>query len=201
MIRNAAMLFILLAASGLVGAAIPGCPADDAIDQARQLLAFHFGDDERIEIDPELKQLAPIVNPANPGEQFSVLELWGYVYRGQYRVRLTYYPMDNGCVLMGQEIIEYASLGAEVHGLDPSPPHSGVVRELTLGDRACYILIEHHGEMVEAMAFMALCERDELIDRFATFEHEAGDVMAMSCEGDPECTDHETMLLISDAML
>lgn len=201
MIRNATLLFVFLAASGLVGATPPGCPADDAIDQARQLLAFHFGDDERIEIDPELEQLTPIANPANPGEHLSVMELWGFVYRGQYRMRLTYYPMDDGCVLVGQEIIEHASFGGQVHGLDPSPPRSGVVRELTLGDRACYIRIEHDGEEVEAMAFMTLCERDELIDRFAIFEHEAGEVMAMSCEGDPECADHETVLLISDVTL
>lgn len=201
MIRNATLLFVFLAASGLSGATAPDCPADDAIDQARQLLAFHFGDDERIEIDPGFEQLAPIANPANPDEQLSVLELWGFVYRGQYRMRLTYHPMDDGCVLMGQEIIEYASFGDQAYGLDPTPPQSGVVRELTLGDRACYILIEHDGEEVEAMAFMALCERDELIDRFATFEHEAGEVIALSCEGDPECSDQETVLLISDAIL
>ncbi len=204
MIRNLTMI-ILLVASSLVGAATPQCSDDDAIDQARKLLVFHFGDDERIEIDSTVKELMSVANPANENEQFKVLEVWGFIYRGQYRMRLTYYPVDGACVLMGQEIMEYASMSGEMSdensGPDPMLPESGVVRELTLGDRACYIAVEQDGEVSEAMAFMELCERDDLIGQFVTFEHEAGEVIAMSCQGDPECTESETVLLIKDVTL
>ena len=198
MIRVLTMI-ILLVVSSLVSAAMPQCSDDEAIDQARKLLVFHFGDDERIEIDSTVEELAPIANPANENEKFKVLEVWGFIYRGQYRMRLTYYPMDGACVLMGQEIMGYASMSNS--GPDPMPPESGVVRELTLGDRACYIAVEQDGEVSEAMAFMELCERDDLIGQFVIFEHEAGEVIAMSCQGDPECTESETVLLISDVTL
>jgi hypothetical protein len=39
-----------------------------------------------------------------------VLEVWGRIYKGQYRLRLIYARIPNECVLMGQEVIEYASL-------------------------------------------------------------------------------------------
>jgi len=138
MIRSA-IVVILLAAGSFVSAASPQCSDKDAIDQARKLLVFHFGDDERIEIDSSVEELVPIPNPANENERFKVLEVWGFIYRGQYRMRLTYYPMDDACVLMGQEILEYASMSGETGdaGPDPMPPETGVVRELTLGDRAC----------------------------------------------------------------
>lgn len=199
MIRSPILMLALLAASSLASATEPHCPSDLAIDQAHQLLAFHFGADERIEIDPHIEQLPSIANPANPNEEFLVLEVWGSIYRAQYRTRLTYYPMQDNCILMGQEVLEYATLGDTPYGLDPMPPQSGVVRELTLGDRACYIMIEHEGHISHAMAAMALCERDELIDQFATFGHETGEVIAMQCEGDPECDEYETVLLINSA--
>lgn len=116
MIRSAVAIAIWLAASGLASASSPQCSDADAIDQARKLLVFHFGEDERIEIDSSVEELMPIANPANEAEQFKVLEVWGFIYRGQYRMRLTYYPMDGACVLMGQEILEYASLSAEASG-------------------------------------------------------------------------------------
>jgi hypothetical protein len=203
MIRVLTMIVLLLATS-LVSAAVPQCSDADVIEQARKLLVFHFGDDERIEVDSTVEELMPIANPANKNEKFKVLQVWGFIYRGQYRVRLTYYPMDGACVLMGQEIMEYASMSGAMSdnsGPDPMPPASGVIRELTLGDRACYIAIEQDGEVIEAMAFMELCERDDLIGQFATFEHEAAKVSALSCQGDPECTESETVLLISDVAL
>lgn len=84
--------------------------SSDAIDQAKKLLTFHFGPDDRIEIDKTVKTLAPIRNPVDRSQRFDVLEVWGEVYKGQYRMRLIYARIPNQCVLMGQEILEYASL-------------------------------------------------------------------------------------------
>jgi hypothetical protein len=84
--------------------------ANPAIAQAQKLLEFHFGPDARIEIVKTVKALAPIRNPANRSQRLDVLEVWGNVYKGQYRMRLIYAQVPKECVLMGQEILEYASL-------------------------------------------------------------------------------------------
>jgi hypothetical protein len=80
-----------------------------AIDQAPKLLAFHFGPDSRIEIDKAARVLAPIRNPANRAERLDVLEVWGHIYKGQYRMRFVYARSPKECVLVGQEILEYAA--------------------------------------------------------------------------------------------
>lgn len=84
----------------------PRCAAA-AKEQAAKLLTFHFGPDERISIEPTVKAVPPLKNPANAKQTFDVLEVWGSIYKGRYRMRLIYGP---DCVLMGQEILEHASL-------------------------------------------------------------------------------------------
>jgi hypothetical protein len=84
--------------------------ASAASEQAQKLLVFHFGPDRRIEIDKSVKVLAPIRNPANGAQRLDVLEVWGHIYKGQYRMRFIYAPLPKECVLMGQEVLEYASL-------------------------------------------------------------------------------------------
>lgn len=83
----------------------------DAVAQARKLLAFHSGGDDRAEVDESsVKALPGLRNPANPKQRFLVLEVMGFIYKGNYRMRLIYYPSANDCVLMGQEILELANL-------------------------------------------------------------------------------------------
>ena len=84
--------------------------APAAREQAQKLLAFHVGGDDRIEIDKSVRTLLPMRNPANRLQRFDVLEVWGRIYKGQYRLRLIYARIPNECVLIGQEVIEYASL-------------------------------------------------------------------------------------------
>lgn len=116
--RSMTMLSAALLAAGMPGtcdaatmASSRACTAD-AIAQAGKLLAFHFGDDsDRLHVDDTAKPLPSIVNPANPKQRFDVLEVWGYIYKGQYRMRFEYFRMKDGdCVLMGQEILEYAKV-------------------------------------------------------------------------------------------
>lgn len=101
---------ILLFLSGLARAEPAHQCSSAATQQAKKLLEFHFGPDNRIEIDKSVKKLAPIHNPANRKQLFDVLEVWGYVYKGQYRMRFIYARVPGKCILMGQEILEYASL-------------------------------------------------------------------------------------------
>ena len=84
--------------------------AKSALAQAPKLLEFHFGPDNRIEIRNAVKVLAPMRNPANAKQTFDVLEVWGFIYKGSYRMRFIYARMPGDCMLMGQEIMEHASL-------------------------------------------------------------------------------------------
>lgn len=86
----------------------PRC-SEDALKQARKLLGFHFEqEDDGIEIDKAVKELPSIQNPANREQRFQVLEVWGYIYKGRYRMRFIYFHFGKSCILMGQEILEYA---------------------------------------------------------------------------------------------
>lgn len=105
-----AVCSILCSAAGLASAAPPPQCASEAVARAKKLLTFHFGEDDRIQIDPAVKEMPPIRNPANKQQQFKVLEVWGSIYKGSYRMRLIYYVSGKDCNLMGQEILEYASL-------------------------------------------------------------------------------------------
>jgi hypothetical protein len=81
------------------------------MEQAKKLLVFHAGSDNLIDIDKEsVKKLVPIHNPANTKQLFDVLEVWGTIYKGRYRMRFLYAQIPGECILMGQEILEYASL-------------------------------------------------------------------------------------------
>ena len=83
--------------------------AGAASEQAQKLLVFHFGPDSRIAIDESVRALAPIRNPANRAQRLDVLEVWGRIYKGQYRMRFIYAHSPKECVLIGQEVLEYAS--------------------------------------------------------------------------------------------
>lgn len=196
-IHSGALGLLLLVAGSSVHAAEAQC-VDDSLTQAGRLLEFHFGPDERMTIDPSVELLPAIANPADEREQLSVLEVWGYIYKGRYRMRFQYFPLGDDCLLMGQEIIEFASLGSA----DAAQGDSGIIRELMLGDRACYVMLEDaNGLIDEHMAVMEMCEHEELVDHPVRLVLEQGQVIAASCEGDPECVDSEWVDLIVEFVL
>lgn len=84
----------------------------DALRQAPELLAFHVGTAvaARARVAPRAEPLPSIVNPADRRQRFDVLQVWADIDKGRYRMRFEYYRMPDGrCLLMGQEILEYAS--------------------------------------------------------------------------------------------
>lgn len=81
----------------------------DAVIQAKKLLDFHFGLDDRTEIDQHVTVLKPIKNPAGKSK-FDVLEVYGHIYKGTYRMHFIYGQMADQCVLVGQEILELTDL-------------------------------------------------------------------------------------------
>ncbi|HEY7766825.1 hypothetical protein [Longimicrobium sp.] len=71
-----------------------------------------------------------------------------------------------------------------------------VVRELTLGDRGCYLQVEAGGVRREEIGAMELCERADLVGRTVRLGRAPGAVPAMSCQGDPECAQSDTVMLV-----
>ncbi len=77
---------------------------ENAVIDAKKILAFYKENDDRIIIDSNVKSLPKISNPENPNQIFDVVETWGYIYKGKYRIRLTYSSSLN-CTLMGEDIL------------------------------------------------------------------------------------------------
>jgi hypothetical protein len=111
MIRKAILLFLLPSLALGDAAAATSC-ANDALSRAEPLLKLHyFSEDDRITIEDTAEELPSIANPADPKQRLKVYEVWGYIYKGQYRMRFIYHVLEgSGCTLMGQEILEYARL-------------------------------------------------------------------------------------------
>jgi hypothetical protein len=87
--------------------AAPQCSAE-AVIQAKKLLAFHQNPGNyTIDILPNMpvKELASINDPANKKQKLKVLEVYGYIYKSQYRMRLIYRHSNGECNLVGQEVI------------------------------------------------------------------------------------------------
>ncbi|WP_261641502.1 hypothetical protein [Erwinia mallotivora] len=82
---------------------------ENALKDAKKLLSFYRDNDDRISIEEKVTPLNRLNNPQNNYQKFDVLETWGYIYKGKYRMRFTYYP-EADCALMGEDILEYADL-------------------------------------------------------------------------------------------
>jgi hypothetical protein len=59
----------------------------------------------RFAIDDTVKELAPIKVLKGNGK-FDVLEVWGHIYKADYRMRFIYAQIKDSCTLMGEEILE-----------------------------------------------------------------------------------------------
>jgi hypothetical protein len=102
--RLAAILLLL--STGVATAQTHHC-AKDAAEKAMSLLKLHFDQAEKLEnagIDDQVRVLAPIKALKGNGK-FDVLEVWGHIYKADYRMRFIY-AQGKGCTLMGQEILE-----------------------------------------------------------------------------------------------
>lgn len=103
-ILPAALSVFVLSASVATAFAHP-CDAD-AQDRAVPLLRLQYeSPDAEVGIDDAVKQL-PSLKALKGSGKFDVLEVWGYIYKAEYRMRFIYAQIPGTCVLMGQEIIE-----------------------------------------------------------------------------------------------
>ncbi|MEB3295061.1 MAG: hypothetical protein VKJ24_18030 [Synechococcales bacterium] len=104
------MLLLLVSHTQVSQATAPMLCTKNIQAEARKLLTLHAGADDRISINSNVKLMPSLTNPVNRQQKFLVYEIWGNIYKGRYRMRFLYYPMADRCVMMGQEILEYASL-------------------------------------------------------------------------------------------
>jgi hypothetical protein len=115
---------VLLLLSTTASAAQTHHCAADAMARARPLLKLHFEDQftklrfdnpdsqedsVMASIDDRVKALAP-VRALKGQNKYDVLEVWGHVRKGDYRMRFIYGQLQD-CILMGQEILEASDLG------------------------------------------------------------------------------------------
>lgn len=104
-----ALTFLLLPC--LANAASSTKCAADALVRARALLEFHLGESEGVNVSDKVKALPPLRNPKSPKQMFDVLEVWGFFYKGEYRMHLIYAQLPGDtCALVGEEILEFAKL-------------------------------------------------------------------------------------------
>jgi len=98
---------LLLLSAGAAAAQTHPC-AKDAIAKGMPLLKLHYDQAEKLEnasIDDKVKVLGPI-NALKGKGKFDVLEVWGHIYKADYRMRFIYAQIGGSCLLMGQEILE-----------------------------------------------------------------------------------------------
>lgn len=78
-------------------------------------------------------------------------------------------------------------------------PTVATVQNLTAGDRACYVdVIDAGGVYSTEYAAFEICEQD-LVGRDVNLTYESGTVTSASCQGDPACSETETVMLITQA--
>jgi hypothetical protein len=103
---KATFLAVLLAAAAASAPAFAHPCDGDARERAAALLRFHFEEPGvEVGIADKVQQLPALKALAGSG-RFDVLEVWGYIYRAEYRMRFIYAQIPGSCVLMGQEILE-----------------------------------------------------------------------------------------------
>ncbi len=64
---------------------------------------------QNFSVEDTVKVLPPIKALKGSGH-FDVLEIWGHIYKADYRMRFIYAQIKGDCVLMGQEILEASNL-------------------------------------------------------------------------------------------
>lgn len=73
----------------------------------------------------------------------------------------------------------------------------GTIQSMQSGDRACYVsVMDGSGNVSEQFANVELCQQTELVGQSARLFYEPQPIQAASCQGDPECTNAETVLLL-----
>ena len=112
-VSQAALLAVLFACDYAEAAAVHQCSAD-AVAQAKKLLVFYLHLDDgttnrQWTVDDNVRNIGKI-SAIRGKQRYDVLEVFGNVYKGRYRMRFIYALVGGECTLMGEEILEGAIL-------------------------------------------------------------------------------------------
>ena len=78
-----------------------------------------------------------------------------------------------------------------------SESSTGLLKSMTAGDRGCYLEIaDAAGAVREAMAAFEICEQESLVGKKVAMVSRTESVSAESCQGDPECSAREDVMLV-----
>jgi hypothetical protein len=111
--------------------------------------------------------------------------------------------------MLNQKTRFFPSIALSVLGLpllliQPSAaqqPTTGTIRSLNAGDRTCYVeVVNDQGEQFTEFANFEICEQN-LVGQRVQLTYESGNIQAVSCQGNPDCADTETVMLITQAQV
>jgi len=75
---------------------------------------------------------------------------------------------------------------------------TGTIKDMVAGDHACYVdFVDEQGQPFSEMASFEICERNDLVGQQVQIEYQEGNVYAASCQGDMDCPDTETVMLVT----
>lgn len=81
-------------------------------------------------------------------------------------------------------------------------PEIALLKSMEVGDVACYVTLEDaKGVESTQMADFEICENEGLLGKRVLIRRVRANVMAQSCQGNPDCTQTETVNLISKLMV
>ena len=86
---------------------------------------------------------------------------------------------------------------ARVEVAGETVPTRGVALDIESGDRACYLTVrDDGGAATTVMADYSVCDSNAILDRRVYLEYAPSNVIAASCEGDPDCLETETVAMV-----
>lgn len=78
----------------------------------------------------------------------------------------------------------------------------GTITNLVAGDTGCYVdYLDENGTAQNELALFEVCEQTALIKKKVQFTYQSEQVLADSCQGNPECQDHKTVNLIGKVQI
>ena len=85
---------------------------------------------------------------------------------------------------------------AEVTVAGTTVPRRAVVTDIESGDRSCYVTLRTDaGATTTVYADYSLCDTNGLMNHRVQIDYAPDDILASSCDGDPECLETETVAL------
>lgn len=90
------------------------------------------------------------------------------------------------------------STAPQFHKASAKKTEVALLKSIEAGDVACYVtLVDAKGQETTQMADFAICEMNQLVGRRVQIRRIKANVMAESCQGNPDCKETESVNLIS----